>query len=220
MKRFFDCSCITLSIVLLGLMSCNTKQNSSYKLILDAKYKNIKSIHTIADCKGPGGAYTTEVKSELDGSCVFIQQPEDSNTKFHVQITQDEKGYVLDDQKKIVDTLAFEDVVMIKGHEFHKLHSNPSHFFDEIHYEKTINDEFDLYKAKDRLSNPVRIMYNTKHKLIYKVDLLNPRDTTEVIEIINTLFVDNAFGKMVKELEIIQAKKDTFHFNFKSIKVN
>jgi len=218
-KSFF----IIIFTLLISFASCKGDKNTAHELILDSKYQQIKTIHSFANCIGPDGKkYTTEVKSELDGSCIFIQKYEENDALFSVKLTSDNKGFILNEQHVIVDTLGAEDVEIVRSHEFHKMHTNPSHFFDDIRFDKAVNKEFDLYIAKDKLNNPVNLWYHKKFELIHKIDLLNPRDTTEHIEIFNKEFVDYGYdyGKVVKNLEIVQGKKDTFYFNFKSIKIN
>ncbi|MEM9545218.1 MAG: hypothetical protein AAGA77_04560, partial [Bacteroidota bacterium] len=52
------------------------------------------------------------------------------------------------------------------------------------------------------------------------VEFLNMMDTTEVIQVEYKKWVESEYGKLAKEIEIVQAKKDTFHFDFKTIEIN
>jgi hypothetical protein len=211
---------ICLFILLAIIISCAKKENNVTELILDSRYKQIQNITTFAKCKGPKGNYTTEIKSSSDGSCFFRQVIENSNQPYTVKITSNLKGYVVDTLSVVLDTLPNNIVEMLRVHDFHRLHFNPQHFFDSITFDYHINKTMSLYRATDRLKNSVNIFYNRNTQNITKIELLNPIDTTQVIEIINKKWSDSNYGKMAKEIEIIQAKKDTFHFSFENIKIN
>ena len=213
---------LKIAFVLFSLVSCNGKKEIEHKLTLDPSYQEIKTIHSVADCTTPDGKnYTTEVISENDGSCLFIQEYKDDNVSFRAQITKENMGFVLDEQDQIVDTLSVVDIEIIRSHEFHKMHTNPSHFFSDIHFDNEIDSEHDLYIAKDRLNNPARLLYNKNSKLIDEIVMLNPRDTTQQIEIINKKFdvFGKDYGMLVKELSIVQGHKDTFQFAYKIVKI-
>ena len=49
---------------------------------------------------------------------------------------------------------------------------------------------------------------------------MNMMDTTEVIEIVFKKWIESDLGKLASEIEIIQAKKDTFSFKFRAIEIN
>lgn len=210
---------IHLFILILVIVSCSTKESSTHKLTLDPKYKQVQSISTFAHCKGPNGNYTTKIMSSSDGSCYFSQVTA-SNKMFTARITADLKGYAIDSLGTIIDTLSNEAVEMIRSHDFHRLHTNPQHFYNSITYDHDIDNSISLYHGIDNLQNPVSIYYVKNTRLISKIELLNPMDTTEVIEIISKKWVETDYGKMVKEIEIIQARRDTFYFVFERIKIN
>ena len=44
-------------------------------------------------------------------------------------------------------------------------------------------------------------------------------DTTEIIEVIHKKWSDSNYGKVVSEIEIIQARRDTFYYSFDSIEM-
>lgn len=207
-------------LVFLGIQSCKQKENPQPGIALDARYAQITHFETLAKCRGPKGSYTTKVESDTTGNCFFSQVYTYTNTPFQALLTSDTTGYVVDDQKKIQDTLPQEAIEMIKSHDFHRLLTKPGQFFANITFARQLEPQLELYRAKDGLGNLAKLYYNPKTHLITKVELLNPMDTSQVIEIINKKWMESAYGKMVKEIEIIQAKKDTFHFNFESVKLN
>lgn len=210
---------ILFIVLLVTILSCDQKNNSK-NLVLDPRYQQIEKISTLANCRGPQGYYTTEVNSSTGGDCFFSQAYADSDQLFHAKVTPDNEGFVLDNNQNIIDTLPIEAVVMIKSHDFHRLNSSPEQFFHHIEFDKKIEKGMELYRALDQLENKVKLFYNREKEQITKIELLNPMDTTQTIEVINKQWIDSAYGKMVKELEIVQAHKDTFYFNFEKIEIN
>jgi len=206
-------------LVFVGIISCKQKENPQPGIALDARYAQIAGFETLANCRGPKGNYTTKMESDTTGNCFFAQVYTYNNTPFHALLTSDTTGYVVDEQKNIQDTLPQEVIEMIKSHDFHRLLSRPEQFFTRITFMQKLAPPVELYQAKDGLGNPAKLYYNTSKHLIAKVELLNPMDTTQRIEIINKKWMESAYGKMVKELAIIQAKKDTFYFNFAQVKL-
>lgn len=212
---------ITQALILLVCSSACHKPGSHLQgITLDSRYTQIKNFETVAECRGPKGTYTTKVESDTNRNCLFSQFYDYNNTPFHALLTSDTTGYIVNDKKNILDTLPQEVIEMVKSHDFHRLLTKPGQFFENITFTKKLEPQLELYQAKDGLGNPAKLYYNPSSQLISKVELLNPLDTTQFIEIINQKWMDSAYGKMVKELEIIQARKDTFHFSFKSVKLN
>ena len=213
----------SICILLVILWSCSKKQAEQKELVLHSNYDQIQDIVSIADCDSPFGKYITEVHSLTDGSCYFFQKFADNNVPFIVKVNADNKGHIINEQDVILDTLSTEDVEMIRGHEIHKMSIDPWFFFEDITYEKQLKylgTESELYNGKDNLDNPVEIVYNRRKKLISKIALLNPKDTLQTIEILYDKWVQSNYGKMLKEIKIVQAKKDTFYFDFRSLKVS
>lgn len=207
---------------LLVLSSCYEKQDSQKELVLQPNYSQIQDIISIADCNSPFGKYTTEVHSSLNGTCYFLQRFNDTDAPFIVKIDRANRGYLMNEQDVVIDTLSPEDVEIIRGHEIHKMSIDPGFFFDSIGFVKSIKhpaDAYELYKGKDRLDHQVNLLYDGSRKLIAKIELLNPKDTTQSIEIFYDNWVPGKYGEMVREIRIVQAKKDTFHFDYQSLKV-
>lgn len=207
--------------LLAAILSCsnNTKQK---EINLDKKYTEIQAIYSIANCDSPFGKYTTEVHSFIDGSCYFKQEFLDNNSPFIVKIDSNNKGYIIDENEIVMDTLGKLDVEMIRGHEIHKMTINPEFYFKNLVYQKQnkhLGIDHELYNGNDVLNNPVEIIYNRNKKLISKIELINPKDSTQLIEILYDKWIQSNFGNMAKEIRIVQAKKDTFHFNYSSLKI-
>ena len=202
--------------------SCTGKKVQDKSIVLVPGYQQIQDIVSIAQCSSPFGKYTTEVHSFADGGCYFKQTFNDNDAPFIIRLDSHNAGYLVAENDSIITTLLPEDVEMIRGHEFHRMHMNPQRFYANIHFEKneTLGEnEFDWYLGEDRLDNPVKILYDTKQKLISKIELINPKDTAQTIEINYNKWVDSKYGKLASKIYIVQAKKDTFFFDFQSLKV-
>ncbi|MEO0573688.1 MAG: hypothetical protein AAF039_18455, partial [Bacteroidota bacterium] len=98
--------------------------------------------------------------------------------------------------------------------------TNPKSFFNQITFEKYVENEIELYSGIDRLDNPVEIYYDRTIKQIRIIEFPNMMDTTEVIKIEYKKWMESDYGKLAKKIEIIQAKKDTFNFDFKTVEIN
>ena len=211
-----------LMFVILIMDSCIDKETTKGILTLEPKYGQIQDIISIADCSSPFGEYTTEVHSLADGSCYFIQKFDDNEVPFAVKVDSINQGYLIGENNSIIDTLSREDVEMIRSHEIHKMSIDPSHFYSDLQYKKNATykeKEHELYKGVDGLGNSVHIFYCREEKLISKIELQNPKDTTQTIELFYDGWVQSKYGAMVKEIHIVQAKKDTFFFTFKSVEI-
>jgi hypothetical protein len=204
-----------------GVVSCNEKKSTkNSELSLNPRYLQIEDINSFANCKGPNGNYTTKVVSKKDGSLFFTQIFGNRDSPFMVQLRSDNKGFVIDDKKKVLDTLSNVSIEMIRSHDFHRLQTNPESFFNQIRFEKILDTEMELFSAVDMLNNPVKIYYDKTIKQLRRVEFKNMMDTTEIIEIVCKKWSESDYGKLAKEIEIIQAKKDTFNFTFQTIEIN
>ena len=202
--------------------SCKKKQSREKVLLLQPDYSQIQDIVSIADCDSSFGKYVTEVRSYFDGSCYFLQKFADSDSPFIVKIDAANNGFSVDEKEVVLDTLAPSDVEMIRGHEIHKMSMNPSFFFDGLEYVKQLKyleTDHQLFSGIDRLKNPVELVYNKEEKYISKIEMRNPKDTSQTIEIFFDTWTKSNFGDLAKEIRIVQAKKDTFNFNFRTVKV-
>nr|WP_298996638.1 hypothetical protein [uncultured Allomuricauda sp.] len=205
----------------LGMISCKEgKDTKKKKLSLDSRYLQIENIHSFANCNGPNGDYTTEVTSEKDGNLTFYQVYEYRDSPFRAELISFDKGYVITENGKDSDTLSNISIEMIRSHDFHRLQTNPKAFFEDIEFEKDLENKLELYSGIDRLKNPVKLYYDPKMEQIRIIEFLNMMDTTEVIKIEYKKWLESDYGKLAKEIEIVQAKKDTFNFDFKTIQIN
>ncbi len=211
-----------LMLTALVMGSCTEKQSKEEVLSLNPKYEEIEDIISIASCRSPFGTYTTEVHSMADGSCYFIQKFNDAEVPFTVKVDSVHQGHLIGENNQVIDTLSQEDVEMIRSHEIHKMSINPNHFYTNLEYENNVTQQekqHQLYKGVDRLGNSVHIFYNRTAKLISKIEMRNPKDTTQTIELFYDGWAESEYGEMAKEVRIVQAAKDTFFFHFKSLEI-
>lgn len=177
---------------------------------------------SIARCTGPDLNYTTEVHSTKDSYSFFKQIFLPDSMQFEAIISGD-TGFALSEEGAIKDTLSPASIEMIKSHEFHKMHLMPNQFYSDIRFDKELRYQAILcekYLAKDHMSNPVSLLLDKTENRITGIILLNPVDTTEKIEIIYRNWMDSPMGQLVKSVEIIQASRDTFLFEFEEVKIN
>jgi len=212
-----------LGLILLSFLSCSEKPAQHKELSLSDDYDKIKKIISIADCKSPSDEYVTEVHSSTDGNCYFYQKSNSGRPPFIAKIDTEYNGYMIDSTGNILDTLTKEMKSMLNGHELHMMQVHPSLYFTEISFvEKGIvmNKECEVFQGRDKLDNLTKLYFNRDMGVISKIELLNPVDTSETIQIINKVWKDSDYGKLVQEADIIQAEKDTFSFVFKTIEIN
>ncbi|GEM_PF-1044330 len=213
---------------LLSSFSCSKKrstdQNNHIKRIeLTPKYKQIENLISIADCQGPDGNYITEVHSTKNGYTYFSQKYEYKDDEFEVILENEDFGYSVDLASGQKDTLSQPVLEVIKGHEFHKISLFPDMFFSNIMYQKDSifrSQSCEVFSATDHSRNPVRIFYDRNEMLIIGFNFYNPFDPSEKIETHFQKWEASDYGKLVKELEIVQAERDTFNFIFNRILIN
>ena len=217
--RLFNLYLLT---VLLALCACaeRTDQETANQLDLDPMYKKVKTIISLADCNGPGGVYTTEVHSSRDSYTFFKQEFDDGS--FEVFLNK-KGGWTIDSSGEKGDAISINQVEMIRGHELHKMHMMPELLFTDLSHVGTENYHGVLcekYQGLDHLKHPVHLYNDQESQLVRGVTLQNSLDTSEIIEIFNSHWTDSDYGKVVEKASIIQAGKDTFFFDFKSVIFN
>lgn len=215
LKRFMGFFGLFLSIVVL-IFSCE-RGSESKAMRLDANFDQIDFIKSVALCDGPNGNYITTVESSKNGSLRFIQEYDYRDLPFIAQIISTDEAYSLDAGNNILDTLDQKAMAMIRSHDFHRIQISPQTFFQNIQFEKELDQLTDIFVGQDRLNNPVQIHYNNEKERVEKVEMLNPTDTTESIEIFYSLWKPTEHGELAYKVEIIQARKDTFTFNFQNL---
>ena len=204
----------------LGMLSCNQKQEQQNKLLLDDRYQAVVNINTSASVKGPTGDFTTLINSTKNGDLFFTQNYGNEVPPFKAVVTADNNGFVIDQENNRSDSLSDINVAMIKSHDFHRIQMDPTSFFDDITYNNKLDDGTLQFNAKDMMDNPSSLYYDPSIRQLTKIDLINMMDTTQIIEVFHKKWTDSNFGKVVSEIEIIQAGRDTFYYTFDKIELS
>jgi len=214
---------LCIGLLLLGCQLEQGKNNSKIIKRIELGAQKFENVMSVANCLGPNIKYVTEIHSTKDGYTYFKQIYENEGEDYEVVIFEDEKGYVLNENRDKIDSLSKESIEMIKSHEFHKIQMVPNHFFEQLTYQKEElyqGKSYEKYKGKDRLGNPMSLYYDRKEKLIRGIEILNPSDTTEQIEIRYIEWMNSQLGKLAKQVEIIQGGKDIYRFDYTDVSVN
>lgn len=208
MKLSLSKQFVILMVATLIIASC--EKRVANQLVLDEEYSSIDKISSLANCYGPKGAYDTYIVSKKNNEMSFRQTTKENSNAATIKIDTELAGYVFDNTDSVIDTLSKKAVEMIRSHDFHRLHTNPWHFYDSITFSKPISKNSSLFTGKDRLKNEVLIYYNHEERLIERIHLKNPIDTSQLIEILYRDWEITQYGRMNKRLQVVQAKKDTF----------
>jgi hypothetical protein len=190
------------------------------KLQVNSNIKSNFEIETFANCIGPNGAYTTKVISYKDGGCLFEQKYTYKNQPFMAKIEANQKGYIFDSLGNRKSELNKENIIVIQSHEFHKMASMPHQFFNSIEYIKDTLNTLKIFTAKDKINNSVTILFNNITKQIMALKMYNPANINEEINVKFTEWQNTEYGNLLKKLEILQAGKDRYLFDFIAIKIN
>lgn len=189
---------------------------------LTAQVSDKYTILTRADCTGPNGPYTTEIHSGPNGYLYFKQIREGDQIPFVAVVFDNQSAFSLKEVYSFDETLSLPVITMLRGHDFQRMARSPETFFGPLNYEgktKVKDKKVKKYTGKDLLGEPVNLYFNNDNDLL-KVDFTNSLDTTETIEILFRTFQNTSEGRIVSKVEIIQAGKDIFTFDFTEVIFN
>lgn len=206
--------------ITLSALACKESPKKVPQLTLDRRYSQVNTIHAIASCQGPQGAYSTEVQSSSDGHMIFTQVFDYRDDAFIAQIDEDGNGTILDTDMEAIDTMPAHVVEMIRSHDMHRMHIDPNFYFRDITYETVYDSMVQIFIAYDALDHPVTIYYDRSSQNISQLDLINPTDTTEMIQIKYLAYRPSGYGDLADEVAIIQDGRDTFLFRYQSVEIN
>ncbi len=211
---------VLFGVFLLAIVvACREKETNSSRPVLDVRYSTIRSIYASAACRGPKGEYRTRVQSNPDSSCLFSQVYSYKPEPFFARLTKD-SGFITNARDSILDTLPRGDAEAIRSHQFHRLQTDPDYFFRDMRPIHDPEKSNQVFSAKDRLGQIASLAFDLERKVLLKVSLLNPMDTTGHIDILYQKWLETAFGQLVQELQIVQAGRDTYYFSFDTILIN
>jgi len=213
-----------LALFFVGFLLIHCQRESSGEgLLLPAAYTGIDTLTTIADCVGPNGAYTTEVRSSRKGYGYFAQHYTDGRSPYIARAMPDQRGYAYDTLGNVTDTLSREVVAIIRGHEIHRMFIDPLGFWEEVTFRDSViwrETDYARFVGQDVAGNPVDLYYHAGEQRLDKVVIRNPMDTTEQIEMIPIAWEETGYGPMVNQLLFVQDGRDTFRFDYREVRVN
>lgn len=209
-----------------GLISCNEQPSfpqepaffiSEMRSNLSISREKVRNIYALAECKSPGGHFTTAVYSDMDGNTRFEQKGEGYQIMSYVW---EGEGYQKDLLSK--DSSEVSDIMktFLTGHEVHQLAIAPESRFSNPG--KKVIDTSGYYRLTlmDMKSSPVYLFYEKENLLPVKMQLENHTGRGEKVvttEWKNWKVIENC--KLPTEVLFIQGK-DTFFYNFIDIKLN
>ncbi len=177
--------------------------------------KYLRNIIAVADCEGPEGAYTTTLAADHQGFLDFRQSFTYREEDFTAQVLADSLGQTLLPNDLVDQTLPPETLAMLQGHNFIWMYLQPKQFFNHLDVKSPW-----FAKGVDALGNPVELKREETQYQIQEINIRNPMDTAELIEIQYLSFDSTAFGTLPNKIRIVQAKQDTFHFSFRELQFN
>ena len=175
----------------------------------------LRNIVAHAECTSPEGAYTTDLLADHEGFLEFRQAYGYREGGFAAQVQGDSLAQSMDDEGRVGESLEKPVIAMLQGHNFFWMYLQPGLFFKELDTLDPLH-----WRAKDALDNPVEILRDDHHYQVQQILLRNSLDTSELITINYLQFDSTAFGPLPQELEVVQAGRDTFHFEFTDVALN
>ena len=175
----------------------------------------LKNMVVIADCQGPEGAYTTELAANANGFLEFRQRYTYRDETFVAQVYRDSLSQELTPNGYMNRASNTEMISMLQGHNFFWMYLQPSLFFKEL----SADDPWH-WRGLDALDNPVALQRDSQHYQIQAIQLRNPFDTNELIQVQYLTFDSTAFGPLPSTLRVVQAGRDTFSFQFREVQLN
>jgi hypothetical protein len=212
-------------------MAIHRKNDNQWKIesvaSTDRSYTNemeaLKNIHAVANCNSPKGKYLTELRASNTGYFSFYQKFDDRDVPFKCVINGD-SAIVLSESDQIIDTLSQVDQLMIQGHNFHMMAYYPDKFFENIYQlpRRNIFRNIDVrtWQGSDPIGNKVAMHTCIDNGYVIGIEMINPLDTSETIEIFYSDYNWLKNVPLAQKIEIVQAQRDTFTFDFESLELN
>ncbi len=204
------------------------KKNPSSSAILKASLKAIgktKTIHQIqnltslAQCKGPNGAYTTEVHAHRNGFAYFKQVYSYRDAPFEIVTKGTSSGFI---PGKAQEAISPNTVYAIRSHHFHNVILEVQqrfHDFEPAQLVTISGHDFFQINAKDELNHPCSLFFDP---LTHRLEAFHIQNPDNLQEILKTRFSDwrNIQGlALPHHLEIEQGDM-VFTFDFVRITLN
>ena len=175
----------------------------------------LKNVMAVADCQGPEGAYTTELAANANGFLEFRQRYTYRDAAFAAQVDRDSLVQELTPNGYMNRTSNADMISMLQGHNFFWMYLQPDLFFKELEADDPWH-----WHGVDALGNPVELKRDSSHYQVQVIELRNPFDTKELIEVQYLTFDSTAFGPLPRTLRVVQDGRDTFSFQFREVRLN
>ena len=208
-------------IWILSMIGCKN-QTPTLSEFSHERQSTIHSLESTANCKGPGGLYRTYVYSDQKGNLIFTQDF-DYKDSFSAKVDSTGQAYVLDSLGMANDSLSYAVREMMQSHAFHWIHLFPEFIIQDYKTDLIAHSSDDNqvhFNANDQMGNPLHLVFDNKTDLLSSFTLQNMFDTTELINCYYTNYRESRYGPMVQDVMIVQANRDTFNFEFTSVKIN
>lgn len=175
----------------------------------------LSNIVAQAACTSPEGPYTTDLLADHEGFLEFRQSYSYAEGTFAAQVWGDSIAQELDENERAGELFDRPVIAMLQGHNFFWMYLQPGMFFNDLDRTDPLH-----WKGLDALNNPVEIILDNEQYQVQQILLRNSLDTTELITINYLQFDSTAFGPLPMVLDVVQAARDTFHFEFTDVALN
>lgn len=204
------------------------KKNPSSSAILKASLKAIgktKTIHQIenltslAQCKGPNGAYTTEVHTHRNGYGYFKQVYSYRDIPFEIITRGTSSGFIPGKPEEVISP---NTVYAIRSHHFHNVILEVQqrfHDFESTQLVTISGHDFFQIKAKDELNHPCSLFFDLATHRLEAFHIQNPDNLPEILKIRFSDWRNIQGLTLPHHLEIEQGDK-VFTFDFVRITLN
>lgn len=169
----------------------------------------IETLITKANCKGPGGVYTTEVHANTSGYTLFHQEYSYRDYTYTNISYNDSTGVVLRNDS-LTGKIGRQKVFFGKGHSFHFIAEYPESYF----YRKPEGGWQDL------LGNETTIQFDSVNNRLVSFEFINPFDTSQTINVVYSDWQDFDGFSLAKNIKITQADTLEFRFDYEKVLVN
>lgn len=181
----------------------------------ESSHKYLWNVVAHAECTSPDGGYTTDLAADHKGFLEFRQAYSYADGSFAAQVQGDSLGQSLSVDGHPDAPLDSPVIAMLQGHNFFWMYLQPDMFFRDLDKTDPLN-----WQGQDALGNPVQVRLDDEQHQVEQIDLRNSLDTTELIRINYLSFDSTVFGPLPLELEVVQAARDTFRFQFTEVTFN
>ncbi|MCI0751561.1 MAG: DUF4292 domain-containing protein [Flammeovirgaceae bacterium] len=211
-------------ILLLFVAACSkptAEEVIDKSIVRIADQDTIKTIIAIADCRGPNGAYETEVHSAANDYVYFKQVYSYREEIFEAVGLSPEMGFQMKDSLKF-SALSKNTIHALHSHEFHSLLfdlKNRFHDFSDPQVVVVNDTATHKIAALDALNNPVEIFINAKTSRLTSILMRNPDQPDEVISFTYSDWGPVQGVTLPMHVEIDQNGKK-FTFDFTSVVIN